>query len=89
MKLLSDCGRSARSYLRRSRSQTPHFMKNSQSRYLSSFRTVAIFAKLTLQNYFYSILHSFLNLEIANNFIPEEDYKLRAAMYDVEPCAPR
>ena len=45
--------------------------------------------RLTLQNYFYSILHSFLNLEIANNFIPEEDYKLRAAMYDVEPRAPR
>ena len=46
-------------------------------------------AKLTLQNYFYSILHNFLNLEIVNNFIPEEDYKLRAVMYDVEPRAPR
>ena len=46
-------------------------------------------AKLTLQNYFYSILHSFLNLEIANNFILEEDYKLRAAMYDVDPTDPR
>ena len=45
--------------------------------------------ELTLQNYFYSILHSFLNLEIANNFILEEDFKLRAAMYDVEPRAPR
>ena len=44
---------------------------------------------LTLMNLFYSILHNFLNLEIVNNFILEEDYKLRAAMYDVEPRAPR
>ena len=48
-----------------------------------------IIAKLTLQNYFYSILHNFLNLEIVNNFILEEDYKLRAAMYDVDPTDPR
>ena len=45
--------------------------------------------ELTLQNYFYSILHNFLNLEIVNNFILEEDYKLRAAMYDVDPTDPR
>ena len=40
-------------------------------------------------NLFYSILHNFVNLEIVNNFILEEDYELRAAMYDVEPRAPR
>ena len=40
-------------------------------------------------NLFYSILRNFLNLEIVNNFIPEEDYKLRAAKYDVDPTDPR
>ena len=44
---------------------------------------------LTLMNLFYSILRNFLNLEIVNNFILEEDYKLRAAMYDVDPTDPR
>ena len=40
-------------------------------------------------NLFYSDLRNFLNLEKRKYFILEEDYKLRAAMYDVEPCAPR
>ena len=43
----------------------------------------------TLRNQFYSCLHNFLNLEKRKYFILEEDYKLRAAMYDVEPRAPR
>ena len=42
-----------------------------------------------VKNLFYSNLHNFLNLEKRKYFILEEDYKLRAAMYDVEPCAPR
>ena len=42
----------------------------------------------TLKNLFYSYLRNFLN-EKSKYFILEEDYKLRAAMYDVEPRAPR
>ena len=40
-------------------------------------------------NLFYSYLRNFLNLEKRKYFILEEDYKLRAAMYDVDPTDPR
>ena len=43
----------------------------------------------TLENLFYSYLRNFLNLEKRKYFILEEDYKLRAAMYDVDPTDPR
>ena len=43
----------------------------------------------TLENLFYSNRYSFLNLEKCKYFILEEDFKLRAAMYDVDPTDPR
>ena len=41
------------------------------------------------KNLFYSDRYNFLNLEKRKYFILEEDYKLRAAMYDVDPTDPR
>ena len=91
MKLLSDCGRQRSIFLPSNLAfrTTPHDRLRRTTKPQELSVTSLSSAKLTLQNYFYSILHNFLNLEIVNNFIPEEDYKLRAAMYDVEPRAPR
>ena len=87
MKLLSDCGRSARGFFCRRIALLPLEVARVHIRY--DFASKTLPTDLTSKNLFYSNRYNFLNLEKRKYFIPEEDYKLRAAMYDVDPTDPR